>query len=290
MFKLTNSRKVQLRAVRSDNQVFEYQNDEWGITSIEGIDFPTFEIFQSNRGYGNGSIITGKRKEAREIDIVAREKNRKNNIQDRAQVIGFHNSNYTFDLYITYMGVTRIAKGCQIQGAKCPANNVFKELELTVSYLHPESDLLGENSDTTTFTDTIPMWHTTRAYLQNGALVFGLIAHATEKVVNYLGSEDTFVKIKIESSGFVENMNITINGITLNIKITLKSNDILIIDSEKKVVSINGEDVSLSSYNGEVLPNLILSYGDNQIKISPDDEGNTAFDAEVIYIGRYGGL
>lgn len=96
-------RNVVLRAVRSDGQVFEYNGDDWGLTSLEGVDFPKFEISKADRGYGNGSIITGKRKEARDIDIKARERNAGNNTLDRPLALGFHNSNFTFDLYITYM-------------------------------------------------------------------------------------------------------------------------------------------------------------------------------------------
>ena len=55
-------RNVILKAVRSDGQVFEYEGDDWGITSLEGLDFPKFEISKADRGSGNGSIITGKRK------------------------------------------------------------------------------------------------------------------------------------------------------------------------------------------------------------------------------------
>ena len=65
-------REVKLKAVRSDGQVFEYRSDDWDITSLSGLDFPNLEIFQEDRGFGNGSIITGKRKQARDIDIIAR--------------------------------------------------------------------------------------------------------------------------------------------------------------------------------------------------------------------------
>lgn len=118
------SKDVQIRAVRSDGQVFEYHGEDWGLVSVEGLDSPDIEIFRSNRGYGNGSIITGKRKKERPIDIVAREENKLHNDVDRARAIGFHNSNYTFDLYCTYMGVTRIAKDCQLESMKLPNDNV----------------------------------------------------------------------------------------------------------------------------------------------------------------------
>ena len=284
------NKEVQIRAVRSDGQVFEYHGDDWGIVSVEGIDFPEIEIFKSNRGYGNGSIITGKRKKARQIDIEAREEEKLNNVEDRARAIGFHNSNYTFDLYLTYMGVTRIAKDCQLESARLPSGNVWKRLKLTVSYLHPESDLLSEESASANFTDTDPMWHVTRAYTRGGKLVFGVVNHATSKVINYLGSEDTYVKITLEATGLVEGINISIGDIDVNIAIELASGDILVVDSETKTVKKNGENVAPALYTGENLPRLVLKYGDNVVNIAADDTGNTAYIADVEYTGRYGGV
>lgn len=283
-------RNVVLRAVRSDGQVFEYNGDDWGLTSLEGVDFPKFEISKADRGYGNGSIITGKRKEARDIDIKARERNAGNNTLDRPLALGFHNSNFTFDLYITYMGVTRIAKGCELQGSKCPSGNVFDALTLTVSYLHPESDLLGEASESTNFTAVDPTWHWSRIYTQGGSLIYGVINHATSKVLNYLGSEDTFIHVRLEASGLVEGVNIGVGSINVHIDCTLGSGDILELDSEAKTVKVNGADLAPASYNGELVPKLILTYGDNVVTVKADDEGNTAFDADVTYVGRYGGI
>ena len=283
-------RNVVLRAVRSDGQVFEYNGDDWGLTSLEGVDFPKFEISKADRGYGNGSIITGKRKEARDIDIKARERNAGNNTLDRPLALGFHNSNFTFDLYITYMGVTRIAKGCELQGSKCPSGNVFDALTLTVSYLHPESDLLGEASESTNFTAVDPTWHWSRVYAQGGSLIYGVINHATSKVLNYLGSEDTFIHVRLEASGLVEGVNIGVGSINVHIDCTLGSGDVLELDSEAKTVKVNGTDLAPASYNGELVPKLILTYGDNVVTVKADDEGNTAFDADVTYVGRYGGI
>ena len=283
-------RTVLLRAVRSDGQVFEYEGDDWGITSLEGLDFPKFEISKADRGYGNGSIITGKRKEARDIDIIARERNAGNNTLDRPLALGFHNSNFTFDLYITYMGVTRIAKGCELQGSKCPSGGVFDALTLTVSYLHPESDLLGESSDSTNFTAVDPMWHWSRVYTQGGSLIYGVINHATSKVINYLGSEDTFIHVRLEATGFVEGVNVGVGSTIVHIDCTLGSGDILELDSEAKTVKVNGVDIAPANYDGELVPKLILTYGDNVVTVKADDEGNTAFDADVTYVGRYGGI
>lgn len=284
------SREVKIRAIRSDGQVFEYTGDDWGIKELKGVDFPEIQIYKKNRGYGNGSIITGKRKEARQIEIKAREENPLNIITDRAKAIGFHNSNYTFDLHITYLGVTRIAKECQLEHAQLPTGNVWRRLNLEVTYLHPESDLLGEGKDSTNFVATLPMWHVTRAYKQGEKLAFGAIKHESDKVINYLGSEDTFIKVVVEATGLVENINLAVNSVVFKVTVTLKAGDTLTVDSEFKTVKHNGTDVPPGLYTGETIGQMLLKYGDNNVSVYADDRGNTAYNAEVSYIGRFGGL
>ena len=288
------SKQVKVKAIRSDGQVCEYESDDWGITSLSGLDFPNIEIFKEDRGFGNGSIITGKRKQARDIDIIVREKNRLYSSLDRRKAIGFHNSNYTFDIYVTYMGVTRIAKDCELQGAKCPTDNVFKAQELTVSYLHPESDLLGEETADTAFTSVIPTWHATRVYTSGSSLIFGIVKHVTQKQINYLGSEDTYIHVEIEATGIVEGINLGVGSRILNVDVTLNSGNKLVIDSELKSITLDTGtgpvELSPAKYNGENLPRLILTYGDNLLTLQANDPGNIAFNADITYVGRYGGL
>ena len=88
----------------------------------------------------------------------------------------------------------------------------------------------------------------------------------------------------------MEGINIGVGDVTVHIDVSLSSGDILTVDSETKTVKKNEEDVAPGLYTGENLPKLILKYGDNIVKVSADDPGNTAYNAEVSYVGRYGGL
>ena len=134
------------------------------------------------------------------------------------------------------------------------------------------------------------MWHWSRIYTQGGSLTYGVINHATSKIINYLGSEDTFIHVRLEATGFVEGVNVGIGSTIVHIDCTLGSGDILELDSEAKTVKVNGVDIAPANYDGELVPKLILTYGDNVVTVKADDEGNTAFDADVTYVGRYGGI
>lgn len=280
-----------IRVVRSDGVSFEYEADDykgWHITSLEGLDFPNLEIFTEDRGFGNGSIITGKRKEARDINIKARCSFTSR--AERERVVGFHNNNYTFDLYINYMGINRIAKGCELKSCKCPTENIYKPLNITVGYLHPESDLLSNESVAVGFYDVDPFWHVTRVYTNGGSLPFGIISQSLSKTIYYTGSEDTYVHAQVEMLGLTPNINIVVNGKILKINYTFKEGDILVIDSELKYVKINNQDLSPNYYNGEILPELIITFGDNEISFYDDNHDNSSFNTTVSYNGRYGGL
>lgn len=285
------SRKVNIKAVRSDGRTFNYNADDWGIIGeIEGIDFPPVEIFKSDRGFGNGSIITGKRKAARNIDFVSEKRGLVNNERDRAVALGFHNTNYTYDVYITYMGNTRIAKNCELENFKCSSGNIYSRLTLTVSYLCADSDLFADASTDTKFVNVTPLWHVSRAYTEGSSLPFSIATHTTSKVVEYLGSEPTYVEAIIEASGYVKGMNIVINDVLIHIDIELNEGDVLKLDSQNKYITLNNVKVPEKNYNSEDLPNLMIEYGDNIISIYADDIGNTSFDSAVNYVGRYGGV
>ena len=133
------------------------------------------------------------------------------------------------------------------------------------------------------------MWHWTRTYIgDEGKLAFGEITKTDTKVINYLGSEPAPVLITIKSTGYVPGVDIEMGDIKTSVKTVLNAADVLAIDCDKRTVKKNGKDVPYSDFDARDLMQMVLGYGDNQIKISKD--GNTAFTAEVSFIGRYGGV
>lgn len=282
---------VKVVATRSDGEIFSYSNSDWGVTELSGIDFPPIEIFTEDRGFGNGSIITGKRKGSREIEIVAENKNTLNNDIDRLAALPFHNSNYTYDIEFTYMGQIKIAKNCELQDASCPAKNVHEPLELAVGFLAPEADLFADSDTQTHFVGITPLWHVTRAYAPGGGtLAHGVIQRSIVKPVRYLGSEPAPIVAALTAEGAVDGVIVRVNSTEVIIDIDLVSGDTLIVDAANKTVTLNGARVSESLYNYVDVPALMLQYGDNEVQISAVDEDNLAFDARLTYTGRYGGL
>lgn len=282
---------VRVVATRSDGEVFSYENADWRLTGLEGIDFPTIEVFTQERGFGNGDIITGKRKGSRDIDITARGQNSENNEHDRLMALAFHNSNYAYDIEFEYMGRTRIAKGCVLQGAKCVSETVHRNQELTVSFKAPDADLYADSETQTHFVGITPLWHVTRAYAPGGGkLAFGVIQRSIVKPIRYLGSEPAPIVATVTAAGAVDGVIVRTNDTTVTINVDLVEGDVLIVDAAAKEVVLNGSRVPESLYNYVDVPSLLLQYGDNEVQISAVDEDNLAFDAKLEYTGRYGGL
>lgn len=280
------NKTVNVEAVRSDGLRFNYNKGDWGMLKLEGIDFPEIEIFAEPRGFGNGDIITGRRKHGKIIELTARV--RMINESLRQEVVGFHNANYEYDLYITYNGITRIAKDCFLKAASYPSINVHKKPNLTLLYQSPHADLFADNADITSFVSTLPMWHDTRIYMPNGRLAFGEIKNVNEKIINYLGSEPASLVVTVKATGYVPGIDIAIDDKKTSIKTTLSSGDTLIIDCGERLVTKNGIPVPVADYDAWELMEMLLNYGDNLVKVSKNS--NTAFTAEISFVGRYGGL
>lgn len=279
---------LKVTAVRSDGEVFNYENDEWGVRSLSGVDFPDIEISTKNRGQGNGVIVVGKRKKEREIDIVARVRRRRNSPAVRDRVIAFHNSNYTFDIYFEYLGTVRVAKKCELSSASYPTKNIYVPPDLTVMYLSPEADLFADGKTSTNMSATEAEWFWDRVYDgEKGSLVFDTINELDEKVINYTGSEDVPLVIKIIAGGYAKNITVTLNGNIFAVNVTMKAGDVLIISAETFTAKLNGINITPGDINGSYY-DLYFKFGDNKIKIISQEGG--AFTSNLEYTGRYGGL
>lgn len=285
-----NANGYGIKVTRSDGLIFNYENDEWALISVKGIDFAAMEVFREPKGLGHGDIITGKRRQSREIEVTLALREYKEDVYrlNREQAIGFHNNNYTFQLEIGYHGEQKIAKDCVIKAASYPSERYRKNPIMTILFLSPEADLFAANTDSVSFISTTPIWHVTRAYEEaSGTLAFGALEKAEEKVVNYLGSEQAPIIITVKATGYVDGLTVGIGSKMVDVMTKLYASDVLVIDTGERLITKNGVPVPMTEYDAMALMELVLTYGDNMVKVL---SSSTAFSAEVDFVGRYGGL
>jgi len=284
---------LKIKATRSDGATFTYNSDTsniWRTTKLDGIDAPNIEIFKENRGFGNGSIITNLRKEAREAKITSRLYNVKYKVSERKKAVDFHNSNYTYDVEFTYMGVVRKLKECRLQSFYCPTANVYSNPELTVEFLSPYSVLFADFDTSKSLVEITPKWYCDRVYYLDSVNIYDTEVVTTEANIYYDGSEPTPLYITITATGLTtENFEIDVNGNVLTIEDGgLIAGDILIVDLENYDIYLNGVLLSPSLYNYEIIEDMLLQYGDNTVEISSGT--NLFFETEIKYTGRYDGV
>lgn len=275
-----------LKAVRSDGLIFHYESDDWRTTSVTGVDAADIEVSKEARGVGDGAIITGRRRLPREITITAQAQNH----EARAKAQGFHNNRYRVDLYITYNGVTRIAKDCELTGKSIPTKNVYKRPDMTIKFLSPHADLFAVEGDQTSFSKSQPLWAWPHAFRSGAKRNFSREEVATEKVIEYLGSSPAQPIIEIESQGYAKNVTVKVNDKVAILNVELKKGDTITIDTSSSYAVHNNKILALGMGDDPYdFRQFVLDYGDNVVKVDAE-AGASALRTSIEYIGRYDGV
>jgi len=275
-----------LKAVRSDGLIFHYESDDWRTTSVTGVDAADIEVSKEARGVGDGAIITGRRRLPREITITAQAQNH----EARAKAQGFHNNRYRVDLYITYNGVTRIAKDCELTGKSIPTKNVYKRPDMTIKFLSPHADLFAVEGDQTSFSKRQPLWAWPHAFRSGAKRNFSREEVATEKVIEYLGSSPAQPIIEIESQGYAKNITVKVNDRVAILNVELKKGDTITIDTSRSYAVHNNKILALGTDDDPYdFRQFVLDYGDNVVKVDAE-AGASALRTSIEYVGRYDGV
>lgn len=275
-----------VRAIRSDGLMFNYENDDWMMTSLEGAEFPQIEVFTEAKGVGDGDLITGRRKASRTIEIATVPRNYDDGDyrELRRAALFFHNPSFTYDIEITYMGDIKIAKGCAIKGLIFPTERYRKNASLKVSYLSPYGELFAVGEEQSNFSSITPRWAVTRSYIAGKKLLYSTEDRSDSALIEYEGTAKTNPVIEIIADGYVKDLVVKIGAVTCIVETTLKKGDIVVIDGSKAYATLNGEMIK----SPVDFRKLKLIPGANLITIT-SSSGN-AFKSKITYTGRYDGI
>lgn len=282
------NKDYKLYAIRDDGRVFSYDDADWILQELTGIDFSEVETFTSAKGVGDGDIITGQRRKSREVNIKAYPKDKKVMATLRASAIAFHNIKHTYDVHIVYLGIHRIAKDCRITAMSMPGGTMHRSEALTVVFLSGDPDLYSDVSVDEELVERSARWKVTRAYLPNEKLLYATELPATNKIIIYEGTNPAPLSIEVVASGYNKNFNITVGEYTANIECVLNNGDVLAIDSDVAFATLNGKMIPYEKAGSFDMRQFRVFNGENRIKIEAQ-EGD-AFRTKIIYTGRYDGV
>ena len=129
---------------RSDGQTFAMDDKPIGLLELKGVDAPAMEVFTEKNAVGDGDTVTGSRVAARDITIRAKSRGGIKNAILRARAVVFFDPQFTYDVDISYDGVTRTARDCRLKAVAIPSGSLYQPLDITATFLCPYGYLDGE--------------------------------------------------------------------------------------------------------------------------------------------------
>ena len=228
---------------RSDGQTFAMDDKPTGLLELKGVDAPAMEVFTEKNAVGDGDTVTGSRVAAREITIRAKSRGGIKNAILRARAVVFFDPQYTYDVDISYDGVTRTARDCRLRAVAIPSGSLYQPIEITATFLCPYGYLDGEGGmDGVDLNSITPRLGWPYVSMENAGSLFGVYNYDKTVVIHNRGGAPTWVRgvFTAMGPGTVQNPKLIHGDAFVRVLYTMNPGDVVDIDTEKRVVRING--------------------------------------------------
>lgn len=242
---------------RSDGQTFAMDDKPIGLLELKGVDAPAMEVFTEKNAVGDGDTVTGSRVAARDITIRAKSRGGIKNTILRARAVVFFDPQYTYDVDISYDGVTRTARDCRLRAVAIPSGSLYQPLDITATFLCPYGYLDGEGGmdgvDLNSITPRLGWPYVSmmkdgvpgkaRSGLDDApGMLFGVYNYDKTVVIHNRGSAPTWVRgvFTAMGPGTVQNPKLIHGDAFVRVLYTMNPGDVVDIDTEKRIVRING--------------------------------------------------
>lgn len=242
---------------RSDGQTFAMDDKPIGLLELKGVDAPAMEVFTEKNAVGDGDTVTGSRVAARDITIRAKSRGGIKNAILRARTVVFFDPQYTYDVDISYDGVTRTARDCRLRAVAIPSGSLYQPLDITATFLCPYGYLDGEGGmdgvDLNSITPRLGWPYVSmmkdgvpgkaRSGLDDApGMLFGVYNYDKTVVIHNRGSAPTWVRgvFTAMGPGTVQNPKLIHGDAFVRVLYTMNPGDVVDIDTEKRIVRING--------------------------------------------------
>ena len=242
---------------RSDGQTFAMDDKPIGLLELKGVDAPAMEVFTEKNAVGDGDTVTGSRVAARDITIRAKSRGGIKNAILRARAVVFFDPQFTYDVDISYDGVTRTARDCRLKAVAIPSGSLYQPLDITATFLCPYGYLDGEGGmdgvDLNSITPRLGWPYVSmmkdgvpgkaRSGLDDApGMLFGVYNYDKTVVIHNRGSAPTWVRGVFTAMGpsTVQNPKLIHGDAFVRVLYTMNPGDVVDIDTEKRIVRING--------------------------------------------------
>ena len=282
---------VHVYFTRSDGREFRFDDAPMGIQSLKGVDAPATEVFTEKNAIGDGDVVTGKRIASRAIEISAASRIYELNEQMRKIASAFFNPFYTFDVRVVYGRFSRTARTCELKALAMPTENLHSRFKMTLTMFAPNGYLEGDGiygKDINAVTARLGWpW----VSVAGQGFLFSKFDFSQNIEVNNDGDAATYIRALFTVTGtdVVENPRLYKDDAYIRILTQLHPGDELEIDTEKRVVRINGENAlhmvdKTSSWQG-----MRMNPGANTFGFDADTHDNQLA-VRIYYAKRFYGM
>jgi phage-related protein len=271
---------------RSDGLVFVIDDKMLGVTELDGLGKPSIEIFTEKRAVGSGDLVTSKRLSSRSITVKATSRIHDRNSVLREIASSFFSHMYTYDVEFQYDGIVRKATECEIQGIDIPTDNIYKPFKMTVTVMATTGYLQGGGMNGQNLNEVRGGFGFPFVSLVDRGFNYGLFLFNKKAPIFNDGAGPTYVKAVMTCRGEVVNPKLTHGNSYIRIVKTMHEGDELVIDTEKRIVTLNGENVITLVDKRSNFQGMTIEVGNSEIGFDADS-GDSLLDVSVYWAKRY---
>lgn len=275
--------KVIIRLVRDDAEEFILgTGGDWRIPSngLSGFGSLDNSIIMNSNAFGDGAQFNGERLDARDRTVKAKVKNTSMNVKQRRKAIEFFKFKHSYKVYVTYMGLTRWYNAI-LSRVQISEGNIYKPVEIQFTTMSENPYYKSFDDFGKDIAQIVPMSGFPYMVTEQGRAV-SVYNYDTKSVyIENNGDVDTYCKAVFKAKGEVVNPSLLVNGKFVKMLVTLKEDDVLIMDftSSKPKITLNDENVigltdvysDLTEMQLVVGTNTIgyeAEFGDNVVEVS----------------------
>lgn len=271
---------------RSDGLVFVIDDKMLGVTELDGLGNPTIEIFTEKRAVGSGDLVTAKRLASRAITVRTTSRVHGINSQLRTIASSFFSHAYTYDVEFQYDGITRKATECELKAISIPTENLYKPFRLTVTVLAPAGYLQGGGMNGQNLNEVRGGFGFPYVSLVDFGFNYGVYLFNQKATIVNDGAGPTFVRAVMTCRGEVVNPRLTHGDAFVRVVATINEGDTLVIDTEKRIVTLNGQNAITHVDKASNFQGMTLDVGASEIGFAADS-GDNLLDVSVYWAKRY---
>lgn len=281
------SKTTVIRSTRDDGKIFTVDGTDWGILSINGLDAVDFNLYTKPNAVGDGSTITGRQAESREIYYKARLKNPNMNEAMRLKAGSFFIPGHTYTLTITYQGITRWISG-DYEDFKMPSGNVYEAITITPYFFCTDPYFKSMDEFGKDIASVEPRFGYPLIDLpDNDGFVWDVFNFANVVELENDGDIDAYFRIYMEATDEVQNPKVMTSQGYVRIIDTMVAGDVYTIDCVDCMIYKNGENAIVKVDRKSDFTAMKVAVGGGDISFTAD-VGENALKVRPYYNKLYG--